>query len=88
VPNEPYEDSPKNCLLLGWFNGTKGLWINVRTKPSLKSKEIYALTEDNVVCVTGRYGDWLLVEFTDSSEKSHIGWVYEKLLKLEEASKK
>jgi len=65
----------------GWQATVTRDRINVREKPSTKSKIVGKLTKTTEVRVIGRKGDWLQIKYTsDDDKQSHVAWVYRLLL--------
>ena len=64
----------------GWQATVTRDRINVREKPSTKSKIVGKLNKTTEVHVIGRKGDWLQIKYTGDDEKSHVAWVYRLLL--------
>ena len=65
----------------GWQATVTRDRINVREKPSTKSKIVGKLTKTTKVHVIGRKGDWLQIKYSgDEDKQSHVAWVYRLLL--------
>lgn len=64
----------------GWAGVIAGDSINVREKPSTKSKIVAKLAKNHEVRVLGRRGDWLQVVLNTESGPQQV-WIYHSLVK-------
>lgn len=64
----------------GWIGAMKADRINIRSKPSTKSKIVYKGHSGEQVRVVGRRGDWLQIILRDPDGKDTQAWVYHTLI--------